>query len=169
MAAGLKRGDRVRWTTEFTRQLYRSSRAHRAEFIGQVGTVEGLVFADPLIGPEVDVRFTHSNRCGPCSLRYGYAPEDLEVVPPDGDLRVKGRDVSMTVSRGGMHLHTFRAPARIDRMLGLIKKIWHKYPDMRLGQLLTNAMSGFEGRTYFVEDSDVEVALKRTAEKGFGP
>ncbi len=32
-----------------------------------------------------------------------------------------------------------RDPNRIPRILGLIKEIWEKCPDLRLGQLLTNS------------------------------
>ncbi len=31
-----------------------------------------------------------------------------------------------------------REPERIDRILGKIRRLWHRYPDQRLGQLLEN-------------------------------
>lgn len=42
-----------------------------------------------------------------------------------------------------------RDPARIDRMLGRIRRIWAACPDMRLGQLLSNAACTPDGRNAF--------------------
>ena len=43
----------------------------------------------------------------------------------------------------------------IDEMLGLISKIWHKYPDMRLLQLLLNVcLSDMD--FYYMEDNLLE-------------
>ena len=76
-------GDQVRWTAGYAKSLYRNSRAHRKEFIGQTGTVIGLTDYGTQKGPEVDVRFTRSNRVGECSLRYAYDPTSLQVVPQE--------------------------------------------------------------------------------------
>jgi uncharacterized protein YihD (DUF1040 family) len=48
---------------------------------------------------------------------------------------------------------------RIDRMLKLIGKIWHKVPDYRIMQLLGNPLPS--GDNYFVEDEKLEELLKR--------
>ena len=54
-----------------------------------------------------------------------------------------------------------RDPARIDRMLSLIRAIWSKSPDLRLGQLLCNANThNFESNTYQCDDDDLENDLK---------
>lgn len=74
-------GDKVEWTPQFARFLYQNSRAHRKEFLGQVGEIIGLTDYGTQKGPEVDVRFTESNKCGPCSLRYAYDAESLVIVP----------------------------------------------------------------------------------------
>ena len=54
-----------------------------------------------------------------------------------------------------------RDPARIDRMLRLIREIWFVAPDLRLGQLLANASPEMERGLFFHEDHDLEVGLER--------
>lgn len=51
-----------------------------------------------------------------------------------------------------------RDPKRIDRILQEISNIWHKYPDMRLGQLIGNVLEG--ASLYYVEDDGLVNALK---------
>lgn len=53
-----------------------------------------------------------------------------------------------------------RDPERIERISGLVKKVWYAYPDLRLTQLLMNIME-FVGDPYYVEDSKLEEALKK--------
>ena len=55
-----------------------------------------------------------------------------------------------------------RDPKRIDRILQEISNIWHKYPDMRLGQLIGNVLEG--PSLYYVEDDGLVNALKDTYE-----
>ena len=43
-----------------------------------------------------------------------------------------------------------RDPKRIDVILQEISNIWHKYPDLRLGQLIGNVLEGTS--LYYVED-----------------
>ena len=56
-----------------------------------------------------------------------------------------------------------RDPDRIFRILDLIEGVWYKDKDLRLGQLLGNALMIAE-KTYVdpfeVEDDDIEEALK---------
>jgi len=52
-----------------------------------------------------------------------------------------------------------RDPARIPRILDLIREIWCKAPDLRLSQLVMNAL-GVAYDPYFIEDDDLEKALK---------
>lgn len=40
-------------------------------------------------------------------------------------------------------------PKRISKILKIISKIWHKYPNLRLGQLLENV---YRSGLYYVED-----------------
>ena len=47
---------------------------------------------------------------------------------------------------------------RIDVILKEISAIWHKYPDMRLGQLIGNVLEG--PSLYYVEDDSLVKALK---------
>lgn len=49
---------------------------------------------------------------------------------------------------------------RIALTLELIRQIWEKYPDWRLGQLLTNVFSPFENTPWFIEDDILIEALK---------
>ena len=51
-----------------------------------------------------------------------------------------------------------RDPKRIDVILQEISDIWHKYPDMRLGQLIGNVLEG--PSLYYVEDDGLVKALK---------
>jgi len=50
-----------------------------------------------------------------------------------------------------------RDPERIPKILAKIEKLWSKYPDMRLGQLILNCFSLHNGVTmgvYYMEDED---------------
>jgi len=51
-----------------------------------------------------------------------------------------------------------RDPKRIDTILQEISNIWHRYPDMRLGQLVGNVLEG--PSLYYVEDDGLVSALK---------
>lgn len=51
-----------------------------------------------------------------------------------------------------------RDPARIDRVLKLVTQLWHKNPNLRLMQLLTNA-TGTEPSIYYIEDDVLESLL----------
>ena len=59
-----------------------------------------------------------------------------------------------------------RDPARIDRILAVLRAAWLKHPDMRLGQLVSNAASvgGDHGHVFYVEDSVTERSLDVFAE-----
>lgn len=52
-----------------------------------------------------------------------------------------------------------RDEKRIDIILEEIGKIWHKYSDMRLGQLIGNVLEG--AGLYYVEDESLLDALKK--------
>ena len=51
-----------------------------------------------------------------------------------------------------------RDPKRIDRILQEISNIWHKYPDMRLGQLICNVLQ--DPALYYIEDEELVNYLK---------
>ena len=51
-----------------------------------------------------------------------------------------------------------RDPARIDRILGLVEKLWHDSPDLRLTQLIMNVLN-MNSDPYYVEDDRLENAL----------
>ena len=60
-----------------------------------------------------------------------------------------------------------RDPKRIDIILQEISAIWHKYPDMRLGQLIGNVLEG--PSLYYVEDNSLVKALKDVYEDAKEP
>ncbi len=52
-----------------------------------------------------------------------------------------------------------RDPERIEPMLETIKEIWKENPDLRLGQLLCNAVP--ESLIYYIEDEALIEAVKK--------
>jgi len=52
-----------------------------------------------------------------------------------------------------------RDPNRIEPILGLIREIWHRYPDLRLTQLIMNALKMAKD-PYYVEDETLKKALE---------
>ncbi len=57
-----------------------------------------------------------------------------------------------------------RDPERIERIQSLIDKIWKKMPDLRLTQLIMNAL-GMSRDPYHVEDDVLEQALIKLNDK----
>jgi uncharacterized protein YihD (DUF1040 family) len=55
-----------------------------------------------------------------------------------------------------------RDPQRIEVVLGMIRKYWNKYPDMRLMQLLQCALG--DGDHFHVEDTVLMKKLRETFE-----
>ena len=53
-----------------------------------------------------------------------------------------------------------RDPNRIYEMLRILSKIWRKYPDLRLGQLVLNGCPDDSG-LYYMEDEDLLENLKK--------
>ena len=51
---------------------------------------------------------------------------------------------------------------RIDYMLKLVGKIWHKHPDMRFGQLVSNLYT-YTSKTdmFYVEDDELMRLLQK--------
>lgn len=52
-----------------------------------------------------------------------------------------------------------RRRIRINRTLILIENLWEKYPDQRLGQLLTNF--AFKEDSFYQEDHETELNILR--------
>lgn len=52
-----------------------------------------------------------------------------------------------------------RDPERIEPILSLIREIWIKAPDLRLTQLIMNALN-VNYDPYYIEDDDLEKGLK---------
>lgn len=56
-----------------------------------------------------------------------------------------------------------RDPKRIPKIMKRLEKLWKKHPDLRLGQLLENALrrdAGF-GSPYYMEDENLIEVLER--------
>ena len=53
-----------------------------------------------------------------------------------------------------------RDPKRIKKILSRIEKIWEKYPNLRLGQLIINSIP--EGLLYYEEDEKVIEEIEKT-------
>jgi len=51
-----------------------------------------------------------------------------------------------------------RDPNRIEKILNLIREVWYTNPDLRLTQLIMNALS-MNQDPYYVEDETLEKAL----------
>lgn len=64
-----------------------------------------------------------------------------------------------------------RDPKRINRILKLVGKLWKKYPDLRLGQLLGGlCFEPGERRLVFLQEDDVsEGNLMLALKKGVSP
>jgi len=52
-----------------------------------------------------------------------------------------------------------RDPNRIEPMLALIRKVWYKNPDLRLTQLIMNALN-MNSDPYYIEDELLESSLE---------
>ena len=63
-----------------------------------------------------------------------------------------------------------RDPNRIDEFCNELAKLWHKVPDWRFGQFLSNTMGGVCEKThrsdiFFIEDDEMLEALISLFEK----
>src|SRR4029077_5663914 len=70
---------------------------------------------------------------------------------------------------GARNVEAMRDPARIDRIIGLLRDIWLESPDMRLGQLVTNLLESKDSREIWtVEDDAAERKLRAARFNGIG-
>ena len=53
-----------------------------------------------------------------------------------------------------------RPVSRIPIICKLIEKLWKKYPDQRLGQLLENYVFGHRESCFFQDDMETTIRLK---------
>jgi len=56
-----------------------------------------------------------------------------------------------------------RDPNRIEPMIQLIRDIWYAYPDLRLTQLIMNALN-INSDPYYIEDDKLKEALQKYKE-----
>lgn len=58
-----------------------------------------------------------------------------------------------------------RDPERIDEFCEELKKMWHKVPDWRFGQLMSNALGAVHTKTghdpFYIEDTEMLSTLKK--------
>jgi uncharacterized protein YihD (DUF1040 family) len=59
-----------------------------------------------------------------------------------------------------------RDPDRIDKILYMLSHLWHKYPDLRLGQLLYG-FANFIGDIFNYEDDETYTVLKEVFRREF--
>lgn len=52
-----------------------------------------------------------------------------------------------------------RDPARIDNVLAEVRRVWGKYPDMRLGQLLIAAVNASVGQDRGMTDARLALSM----------
>ena len=52
-----------------------------------------------------------------------------------------------------------RDPKRIKKVLKVLEGVWKQYPDLRLGQLLENALPANQNCIFYLEDGDLILAL----------
>ena len=62
-----------------------------------------------------------------------------------------------------------RDPERIDAILAAIGEVWHRHPDMRLGQLLVNLLDPEWNKLFNVEDDVLAERLREFNEIGRWP
>ena len=57
-------------------------------------------------------------------------------------------------------------PERIDPLIEKVRKLWHLYPDMRLGQLIVNCTPGSFScpEVFYMEDDKLERTLNNFLE-----
>jgi len=60
-----------------------------------------------------------------------------------------------------------RDPARIPRIMKKLSKLWKRYPDMRLNQLLINAGLIPDGSHWHADDEELEIIIDIRLEEGF--
>lgn len=53
-----------------------------------------------------------------------------------------------------------RDPTRIPRILALLAEYWQAHPDLRLGQIVTNATNEEAPGVFYFEDDEMEVELQ---------
>jgi len=62
-----------------------------------------------------------------------------------------------------------RDPKRIDKFCNELKKCWHKVPDWRFGQLISNVLGAYVSETnrdiFFPEDDEILAFFKKYFEQ----
>ena len=81
-----------------------------------------------------------------------------------GDLReIKVPNIDEIVSRVNKMFNIPRDPARIDRILEKVGKVWKELPDFRFGQFVVNFYG--EKDIFYVEDEELEKRLDELLKK----
>lgn len=81
----------------------------------------------------------------------------------DNDIRTGYlKYISGTVKNKNLFTGGGRTPERIDMILALLKELWVKYPDMRLGQLLTACSAN---NLFYMEDDKLADEIVKFMER----
>lgn len=54
----------------------------------------------------------------------------------------------------------FRDPWRIERIVALLASYWRRNPDLRLGQIVVNALGVNSPEVFYAEDDEVERGIR---------
>jgi len=89
---------------------------------------------------------------------------ELEFLQRDNDDIRTGylKYISGTVKNKNLFTGSGRTPQRIDMILTLLKELWLKYPDMRLGQLLTACSAN---NLFYMEDDKLTDEIVKFIER----
>lgn len=60
-----------------------------------------------------------------------------------------------------------RDPNRIHEVMWKFEKLWQKYPDWRLTQLICNMQSAMRNDMFYVEDDDFVEVIDHFIKEGF--
>lgn len=97
-----------------------------------------------------------------CNLSNGKSilEKTEQVIWRDFEDYEKFRKILDTVNKNVAKYAVKRNPDRINKVLKLIEKVWRKYPDLRLCQLIHNCFVASD--LYYKEDEELIKALKYT-------
>ena len=60
-----------------------------------------------------------------------------------------------------------REPARIETFLHRLAALWHKVPDWRFGQMISNVLGSYPGDIFFPEDEDLIEFMEKWFKEAF--
>ncbi|WP_237722793.1 hypothetical protein, partial [Singulisphaera acidiphila] len=93
---------------------------------------------------------------------HGWPPSSIGDI-----INLFGGSIRRGWSSGSGESKAMRAPERIDQVLAVVREVWYRYPDLRLGQLIVNAVQPDEpcSQVYAVEDTVLVRKLESLAKR----